>query len=100
MDDKGRYLDNILIERLWRILKSECLGDRIARTRRCPQLDGILQSAPSAPALDYQPPADYARTLTTAIARPTARDDTSARRAIAHPTPIGLNTHRAPVAAG
>ena len=51
-------------------------------------------------ALDYQAPADYARTLTAAIARPAARDESSARRAIAQPAPIGVNTNRAPVAAG
>jgi len=50
--------------------------------------------------LDYQTPADYARTLTGAIARPAARDESSARRAIAQPAPIGVNTNRAPVAAG
>lgn len=36
-------------------------------------------------ALGYETPADYARTLTTAIARPAARDESSARRAIAQP---------------
>lgn len=51
-------------------------------------------------ALDYQTPADYARTLTAAIARPAAQDDSSARRAIAQPAPVGVNTNRAPVAAG
>ena len=51
-------------------------------------------------ALDYQTPADYARTLTAAIARPAARDESSARRAIAQPAPSGVNTNRAPVAAG
>ncbi|OOY02675.1 transposase [Thioclava sp. F28-4] len=51
-------------------------------------------------ALDYQTPADYARALTTAIARPATRDDNSARRAIAQPAPIGVNTNRAPVVAG
>ena len=51
-------------------------------------------------ALNYQTPADYARTLTTAIARPTTRDDNSARRAIAQPAPIGVNTNQTPVAAG
>ncbi|MEQ8758954.1 MAG: IS3 family transposase [Marinovum algicola] len=51
-------------------------------------------------ALDYQTPVDYARTLTTAIARPAARDDSSARRAIAQPAPTGVNTNWAPVAAG
>lgn len=51
-------------------------------------------------ALDYQTPADYARTPTTAIARPATRDESSTRRAIAQPAPIGVNTNRAPVAAG
>ena len=51
-------------------------------------------------ALGYQTPADYARTLTTAIARPATRDESSARRAIAQPAPTGVNTNRAPVAAG
>ena len=51
-------------------------------------------------ALNYQTPADYARTLTTAIARPDTRDESSACRAIAQPAPIGVNTNRAPVAAG
>ncbi len=51
-------------------------------------------------ALDYQTPADYARTLTAAIARPAARDESSARRAIAQTAPIGVNTNRTPVAAG
>lgn len=52
------------------------------------------------PALDYQTPADYARTLSTAIARPAARDESPARRAITQPAPIGVNTNRGPVAAG
>ncbi|PYE80838.1 putative transposase [Pseudoroseicyclus aestuarii] len=51
-------------------------------------------------ALDYQTPADYARALTTAIARPAARDESSARRAIANPAPNGVNNNRAPVATG
>lgn len=51
-------------------------------------------------ALGYQTPVDYARTLTTAIARPAARDESSARRAIAQSAPIGVNSNRAPVAAG
>lgn len=50
-------------------------------------------------ALGYKTPADYARTLANAIARPAARDESSARRAIAQPEPIGVNTNRAPVAA-
>lgn len=51
-------------------------------------------------ALGYGTPADYAQTLTTAIARPAARDESSARRAIAQPTPLGVNSNRAPVAPG
>ena len=51
-------------------------------------------------ALDYQTPADFSRTLTTAIARPAAQDESSAHRAIAQPAPIGVNTNRAPIAAG
>ena len=51
-------------------------------------------------ALGYQTPAGFALHLTTAIARPAARDESSARRAIAQPAPIGANDHRAPVVAG
>lgn len=51
-------------------------------------------------ALGYETPADYAQTLTTAIARPAARDESSAGRAIAQLTPIGVNSNRTPVAAG
>jgi putative transposase len=51
-------------------------------------------------ALGYQTPEGFALHLTTAIARPAARDEGSARRAIAQPTPTGVNHHRAPVVAG
>ena len=51
-------------------------------------------------ALGYQTPAGFALHLTTAIARPAARDESSARRAIAQPAPRGVNDHRAPVVAG
>ena len=51
-------------------------------------------------ALGYQTPAGFALHLTTAIARPAARDDGSARRAIAQPAPTGVNDQRAPVVAG
>ncbi len=51
-------------------------------------------------ALDYQTPADYARTLITAIARPAARDESSARRAIAQPAPDGVNISRIQIVAG
>lgn len=42
----------------------------------------------------------FALHLTTAIARPAARDEGSARRAIAKPAPRGVNDHRASVVAG
>ncbi|WP_148292720.1 IS3 family transposase [Paracoccus aminophilus] len=51
-------------------------------------------------ALGYQTPAGFALHLTTAIARPAARDEGSARRAIAQPTLKGVNQLPAPVAAG
>jgi putative transposase len=51
-------------------------------------------------ALGYQTPAGFALHLKTAIARPAARDESSARRAIAQPAPTGANNHRAPVVAG
>jgi hypothetical protein len=51
-------------------------------------------------ALGYQTPAGFALHLTTAIARPAARDESSARRAIAQPAPIGINDHGPPVVAG
>ncbi len=51
-------------------------------------------------ALGYQTPAGFALHLTTANARHAARDESSARRTIAQPAPIGANDHRAPVVAG
>ena len=51
-------------------------------------------------ALGYQTPAGFALHLATAIARPAARDESSAHRAIAQPAPTGVNDHRAPVVAG
>ena len=50
--------------------------------------------------LGYQTPAGFALHLTTAIARPAARDESSARRAIAQTALTGVNDHRAPVVAG
>ena len=51
-------------------------------------------------ALGYQTPAGFALHLTTAIARPAARDESSARRAIAQTAPKGVNQQPAPVAVG
>lgn len=42
----------------------------------------------------------FALHLTTAIARPAARDESSARRAIAQPAPIGVNDQKTPVMTG
>lgn len=50
--------------------------------------------------LGYQTPAGFALHLTTAIARPAARDESSARRAIDQTAPTGVNDHQAPVVAG
>lgn len=51
-------------------------------------------------ALGYQTPAGFALQLTTAIARPAAYAEGSARRPVPQPTPIGENDHWAPAAAG
>jgi putative transposase len=51
-------------------------------------------------ALGYQTPAGFPLHLTTAVARPAARDESSARRAIAQPATTGVNDHRAPAALG
>ncbi|HRK68417.1 MAG TPA: integrase core domain-containing protein, partial [Hyphomonas sp.] len=51
-------------------------------------------------ALGYQTPAGFALYLNAPIAQPTARDGSSARRAIAQPAPKGANQLTAPVAVG
>ena len=51
-------------------------------------------------ALGYQTPAGFALHLSTAIARPAARDESSARRAIAQTAPTGVNDQWVPVVAG
>ncbi len=45
-------------------------------------------------ALNYQTPADCARALSTAIARPATRDECSACRTIAQHAPFGVNNNR------
>ena len=51
MDGKGRFLDNIFVERLWRSLKYECvyarLGNRFGDEGRRREMDGLLQSKAS-----------------------------------------------------
>ncbi len=51
-------------------------------------------------ALGYQTPAGFALHLSTAIARPAARDESSARRAIAQTALTGVKDQWAPVVAG
>lgn len=51
-------------------------------------------------ALDYQTPSDFARTLNLAMARPAARDESSARRAIAQTMKTSVNNPQAHIAAG
>ena len=51
-------------------------------------------------ALGYQTPAGFAANLNPAITRPAARDESTARRAIAKPAPTGVDDHRAQGAAG
>ena len=70
MDGKGRFLDNIFIERLWRSVKYECVylhawetGSE-ARARRRTWFDFYNHRRPHA-ALDGRPPAVVYRTGTT-----------------------------------
>ncbi len=51
-------------------------------------------------ALGYQTPADFALHLATAITRPAAQHESSARWVNAQHTPKGVNDQRASVAAG
>ena len=68
-----------------------------------PELDARLADYNTArphSSLGYQTPAGFALNLTNAIARPAARDESSARRAIAQPAPTGVNKNPAQVAVG
>ena len=58
--------------------------------------DGITECLVSA--FNYSTPADYARSLPPATARPDAQENSSVCRATAKPAPIGAYTHRALVA--
>jgi transposase InsO family protein len=89
---KGRMRDEFLNETLFRNLAH-------ARDLIAAWVTDYNTARPHS-ALGYQTPAGFALHLTTAIARPAARDDGSARRAIAKPAPKGVNNHRAPVVAG
>ena len=57
MDGRGRWMDNVFIERLWRSLKYECVflnafGAGSEAPQRDRFLDGLLQ--PETPALDLR----------------------------------------------
>ena len=57
MDGRGRWMDNVFIERLWRSLKYECVFlNAFEAGSEAPQrdrfLDGLLQ--PETPALDLR----------------------------------------------
>jgi len=88
----GRMRDEFLNETLFRNLAHarELIADWVTD----------YNTARPHSALGYQTPAGFALHLTTAIARPAARDEGFARRAIAQPAPKGVNQQPAPVAAG
>lgn len=88
----GRMRDEFLNETLFRNLAH-------AREQIAAWVDDYNTQRPHS-ALGYQTPAGFALHLTAAIARPAARDESSTRRAIAKPTPTGVNSNRAPVPAG
>ncbi len=88
----GRMRDEFLNETLFRNLAHA--RDLIAKSVT------DYNTARSHSALGYQTPAGFALHLTTAIARPAARYEGSARRAIAQPALKGVNNQPAPVAAG
>ena len=88
----GRMRDEFLNETLFRNLTH-------ARELITVSITDYNTTRPHA-ALGYQTPAGFALHLTTAIARPAARDESSARRAIAQTAPKGVNRQPAPVAVG
>ena len=92
IERRGRMRDEFLNETLFRNLAH-------ARDLIAAWVTDYNTARPHS-ALGYQTPAGFALHLTTAIARPAARDESSARRAIAQTAPTGVNDHRAPVVAG
>ena len=88
----GRMRDEFLNETLFRNLAH-------ARELMAAWVNEYNTARPHS-ALGYQTPAGFALHLTTAIARPAARNESSARRAIAQPAPTGEYDHRAPVDGG
>lgn len=86
-------------------MRDEFLKETLFRNlAHAPQLTAAwvtdYNSAQPHSALGYQTPAGFALHLNTAIARPAAHDESSARRAIAHPAPTGIHQQWAPIAAG
>ena len=101
----GKPMQTGFVKRFNGRMRGECLNETMFRNLAHARImiaawatDHNTESPLSA--LEYQTPAACARTLTPAIARPAARDDNSARRAIAQPAPTGRNTKPAPLAAG
>jgi putative transposase len=90
---------------LWKLMRDEFLNETLfrnlahARDLIAAWVTDYNTERPHS-ALGYQTPAGFALHLTTAIARLAAGDEGSARRAIAQPTPKGVNQQPAPVAAG
>ena len=68
--------------------------------RVCPGTFLFLTELSEHEANGYRTPAGFALYLTTAIARPATRVESSARRAIAQPTPIGVHDQSVQVTAG
>lgn len=101
----GKPMQNGFVESFNGRMRDELLNETISRNLAHARVmvaawaDDYNTAHPHS-ALGYQTPVAYARALTTAIARPAARDESSARRAIAQPAPIGVNTNRTPIAAG
>lgn len=88
----GRMRDELLNETLFRNIPH-------ARDLIAAWVTGYNTERPHS-ALGYQTPSGFALHLTTAIAHPAARDESSAHRAIAQPAPISVNVHSAPVMPG
>lgn len=80
----GRMRDEFLNETLFRNLAH-------ARDRIYAWVRDYNTTRPHS-SLGYQTPAGFALNMINAIARPAARDESSARRAIAQPTPEGVKS--------
>lgn len=101
----GKPMQNGFVESFNGRMRDEFLNETLFRTLAHPrELTAAwvtdYNTARPRSAIGLPDPAAFALHLTTAIARPAARDESSAGRAIAHPAPTGVNNQRTPVAAG